>query len=281
MLGLRIALVATVACVAVPAAAQSARPDTVEEFVKLYGGASAARSFAAADRLAPYESDVTVSEGCTGANCTVRALVVDALPNGDTNSRQMCFTNPIPLAARAGADPAYGFITNVEATVTTNEGAAVLAYRLFARMDTRAATRAKPNLAGDWCATLPVALREAAAAGGWSIALRAIPLRDQRFAYTDIAQARLAPRAASGVLPVQFDPAGMGYAEAMIRTTKPGARIAVSGIRSKLRSPATISLTEAAAGRVELQQGKTTTTLDKCPSQWAADRSAFVFDCPI
>lgn len=279
MSAVRIAIVLA-ALTAAPAAAQSARPDTVEEFVRLYGGATAARSFAAAEKLTPYENNVALAEGC-GANCSVRALVVDALPRSDSASRQLCFANPIPLAARIGNDPAYGFVTHAEATVTTNTGAAVLAYRLFARMDTRTASRAKPNLSGDWCATLPVVVREAAAANGWSIALRAIPPRDPRFAYTDIAAARLAPRPARGVLPVQFDPGGMGFAEVLVRSTKPGARIAVSGTRSKLRTPATLSLTEAAASRVEVQQGKTKAQLDKCASQWASDRSGFVFDCPI
>lgn len=279
MSAVRIAIVLA-ALNAAPAVAQSARPDTVEEFVRLYGGASAARSFAAAEKLTPYENDVALAEGC-GANCSVRALVVDALPRSDSASRQLCFANPVPLAARIGNDPAYGFVTHAEATVTTNAGPAVLAYRLFARMDTRTASRAKPNLSGDWCATLPVAVRETAAANGWSIALRAIPPRDQRFAYTDISAARLAPRPAGGVLPVQFDPASMNFAEALVRTTKPGARIAVSGQRSKLRTPATISLTEAAAARVEIQQGKAKAQLDKCASQWAADRGGFVFDCPI
>jgi hypothetical protein len=280
MLGLRIAFIVA-AFAAQPALAQVARPDTVEEFVKLYGGAAAARSFAAAEKLAPFEGEVTVSEGCTGASCTVRALLVEVLPRTDTSSRQLCYANPVPLAARAGTEPAYGLVTHAEATVTTNEGAAVLAYRLFARMDTRTASRAKPNLTGDWCVALPVALREAAAAGGWSIALRAIPPRDQRFAYNDTAAARLAPRTASGVLPVQFDPTGMNYAEMLVRSTKPGARIAVSGKRSKLRTPATISLTEAAAGRVEIQQGKSKAQLDKCASQWVPDQDRFVFDCPI
>jgi hypothetical protein len=279
MLGLRIAIVAA-ALAATPALAQSARPDTVEEFVRLYGGASAARSFAAAEKLAPFEGNIALAEGC-GANCSVRALVVDAVPRTDTSSRQLCFANPIPSAARLEDKPAYGFVTHAEATVTTNEGATVLAYRLFAKMEDRAASRAKPNLEGDWCATLPVALREAAAAGGWSVALRAIPPRDGRFVYADMAAARLAPKVAGGVLPVQFDPGGMDYAEILVRTTKPGARIAVSGKRSKLRTPATISMTEAAAARVEIQQGKAKAQLDKCPSQWAADRSAFVFDCAI
>ena len=279
MLAVRIAIVMA-ALSAAPALAQSARPDTVEEFVRLYGGASAARSFAAAERLAPYESDVALAEGC-GTNCAVRALVVEALPRSDSGSRQLCFANPIPLAARIGDDPAYGFVTHAEATVTTSAGAAVLAYRLFARMDTRTASRAKPNLSGDWCATLPAALREAAAASGWSIALRAIPPRDQRFAYTARNAARLAPRAVAGVTPVQFDSTGMDFAEILVRTTKPGARIAVSGQRSKLRTPATISLTEAAASRVEIQQGKAKTQLDTCTSQWAADRNGFVFDCAI
>lgn len=280
MLGLRIAIVMA-ALAAAPAMAQSARPDTVEEFVRLYGGATAARNFAAAAKLAPFESEVTASEGCTGDKCLVRALVVEALPRGDTSSRQLCFANPIPLAARLGADPAYGFVTHAEATVTTNAGAAVLAYRLFAKMDTRSASRAKPNLTGDWCATVPVALREAAAAGGWSIALRAIPPHDPRFAYTDLAAARLAPKSAAGVMPVQFDHDGMGYAEILVRTTKPGARIAVSGKRMKLKTPATISLTEAAARRIEVQQGKAKAQLDRCASQWAPDQNAFVFDCPI
>lgn len=279
MSAVRIAIVLA-ALTAAPAAAQSARPDTVEEFVRLYGGATAARSFAAAEKLTPYENNVALAEGC-GANCSVRALVVDALPRSDSASRQLCFANPVPLAARIGNDPAYGFVTHAEATVTTNTGAAVLAYSLFARMDTRAASRAKPNLSGDWCATLPVALREAAAANGWSIALSAIPPRDPRFAYTAINAARLAPRPARGVLPVQFDPGGMGFAEVLVRSTKSGARIAVSGQRSKLRTPATISLTEAAVNRVEVQQGKTKAQLDTCASQWAADRSGFVFDCPI
>jgi hypothetical protein len=263
-----------------PAAAQVARPDTVEEFVRLYGGAAAARSFAAAENLAPFENNVTLAEGC-GANCTVRALVIEARPREQSASRQLCFANPVPLAARIGADPAYGLVTHAEATVTTNAGATVLAYRLFARMDPQTATRAKPNLSGDWCAQLPVAVREAAAAGGWSIALRAIPPRDARFTYTNLAAARLAPRPAAGVLPVQFDPTGMDFAEMLVRTTKPGARISVSDVRSKLRTPATISLTEAATSRVELWRGKTMQRLDKCPVQWATDRSAFVFDCPI
>lgn len=279
MLAVRIAIVLA-ALAAAPAVAQSARPDTVEEFVRLYGGTSAARSFAAAEKLAPFENNVTLAEGC-GANCTVRTLVVDALPRSDSASRQLCFANPVPLAARIGSDPAYGFVTHAEATVTTSAGAAVLAYRLFARMDSRTASRAKPNLSGDWCATLPVAVREAAAANGWSIALRAIPPRDPRFAYADVAAARLAPRLASGVMPVQFDPGGMGFAEVLVRSTKPGARIAISGQRSKLRTPATISLTEAAANRVEVQQGKIKAQLDKCASQWAPDRNGFVFDCPI
>lgn len=280
MLAVRIAIVLAVLSAA-PAMAQSARPDTVEEFVRLYGGAAAARSFAAAEKLAPFEQNVTASEGCVGNNCTVRTLLVDALPRSDSGSRQLCYANPVPLAARVGADPAYGLLTHAEATITTNAGASVLAYRLFARMDTRTAARAKPNLSGDWCATLPAALREAAAANGWSIALRAIPPRDPRFAYADIAAARLAPRARAGVVPIQFDPAGMGYAEILVRSTTPGARIAVSGQRSKLRTPATISLTEAAARRVEVQQGKAKAQLDTCASQWAADRGAFVFDCPI
>ncbi|RHW18392.1 hypothetical protein D1610_08015 [Sphingomonas gilva] len=279
MLGLRIAITLA-ALSATPAIAQVARPDTVEEFVRLYGGAAAARSYAAAEKLAAFENNIALAEGC-GANCAVRALIVDARPRSDSASRQLCFENPIPLAARIGDDPAYGFVTHAEATVTTREGAAVLAYRLFARMDTRTASRAKPNLTGDWCAQLPVALREAAAAGDWSIALRAIPPRDARYAYADLASARLAPRTAAGVMPVQFDPAGMGFAEILVRSAKPGARISVSGTRSKLRTPATISLTEAAAGRVELQQGKLRAQLDKCASQWAADRNAFVFDCPI
>lgn len=279
MLGLRIAIVAAT-LIAAPAIAQSARPDTVEEFVRLYGGAAAARSFAAAEKLAPFENNIALAEGC-GANCSVRTLVVEARPRDDASSRQLCFANPIPLAARVGDEPAYGFVTHAETTLTTNEGAAVLAYRLFARMDTRTASRARPNLDGDWCATLPVALREAAAAGGWSVALRAIPPRDARFNYADLSAARLAPKAAVGVMPVAFNPAGMDYAEVLVRTTKPGARIAVSGRRSKLKTPATISLTEAAAARVEIQQGKAKSQLDKCPSQWAADRNAFVFDCPI
>lgn len=281
MLALRIAFVSTVACIAAPAAAQSARPDTVEEFVKLYGGPAAARSFSASEKLTPFEGDVTLSEGCTGNQCTVRALIVEARPNSDTSSRQLCFANPLPLAVRVGTEPAHGFVTNAEATVTTSEGAAVLAYRLFARLDSKSASRAKPNLTGDWCATLPVALREAAAKSGWSIALRAIPPRDQRFAYTDTNRARLTPRPVAGVVPTQFDPASSNFAEALIRTTKPGARIVVSGRKSKLRTPATISLTEAAAGRVTLEQGKTKTTLETCPSQWAQDRGAFVFDCAI
>ena len=280
MLGVRFALIAA-ALVAVPATAQVARPDTVEEFVRLYGGATAARSFAAAERLAPFEHEVTAAEGCVGSNCTVRALLVEASPRTDSGSRQLCYANPVPLAARVGTDPAYGLLTHAEATITTNTGAAVLAYRLFARMDTRTASRAKPNLAGDWCVTPPAALREAAAAGRWSITLRAIPPRDRRFAYGDIAAARLAPRPASGVMPVQFDPAGMGYTEILIRSAKPGARIAISGARSKLRTPATISLTEAAARRVEIQQGKARAQLDTCPSQWAPDQNGFVFDCPI
>jgi hypothetical protein len=280
MLGLRIAIVMA-ALAAAPAMAQSARPDTVEEFVRLYGGATAARSFAAAEKLTPFESNVALAEGCSGANCAVRALVVEARSRDNTSSRQLCFANPVPLAARIGEDEARGFVTHAEATVTTSDGAAVLAYRLFARLDKKSASRAKPNLTGDWCATLPATLREAAAKGGWSVALRAIPPRDTRFAYTDLAGARLAPKRAAGVLPVQFDPSAVDMAEMLVRTTKPGARISVAGKRSKLKTPATISLTEAAAGRVEIQQGKAKAQLDKCPSQWAPQNNAFVFDCPI
>lgn len=268
------------AAMAAPAAGQSARPDTVEEFVSLYGGASAARSFAAAQILAPFQTSVALAEGC-GSDCAVGALIVEARPRTDTDSRQLCFTNPVPLAARLRDQPAYGFVTHAEVTVTTAQGAAVLPYRLFAQMETRAASRARPNLEGEWCATLPVAMREAAATGGWSIALRAIPPRDVRFAYTDRSTARLSPNGAQGVVPVRFDPAGMNFAEILVRTTKPGARIAISGQRSKLRTPATLALTEATSTRVEIQQGKARTQLSTCTSQWAADRGGFVFDCPI
>ncbi len=85
----------------------------------------------------------------------------------------------------------------------------------------------------------------------------------------------------AGVIPPSFEGTSPHFTEMMIRGAKPGAVVAINGKPLKLKTPVTLSSSEAGAAMIELRRGKTVAKLDRCPSQWSAPHNAFVFDCPL